>query len=115
MRSWIRRHLLTSFIILAYGLSWAYWIPMAVTGRTVAPGSSETHLPGLLGPALAAFLTLLFAGDTAGLRSLLRRLVYISRPAWRFWMWSLSPVVFLLIALLISAATGAGVPAMNDF
>lgn len=115
MRAWIRHHQLLSYFVLAYALSWAYWIPMALTGRTVAPGSSDTHLPGLLGPMLAAFLTPLLAGDVAGFRSLLRRLVRVSKPAWRFWMWSLSPLVFLVIALLIAAASGKGMPPVGDF
>jgi hypothetical protein len=27
----VPKHPLVSFFLLAYGLSWAYWIPMAVT------------------------------------------------------------------------------------
>lgn len=51
--TFIRRHPLVSFFVLAYGLSWAYWTPLALAGVRTAPGSSTTHEPGLLGPALA--------------------------------------------------------------
>lgn len=42
----VRRHPLVSFFVLAYGLSWAYWIPLAMAGVRTAPGSSTTHEPG---------------------------------------------------------------------
>jgi hypothetical protein len=39
------------------GLTWAWWLPLAVAGRTVTQGDGwPTHFPGLLGPALAALL-----------------------------------------------------------
>ena len=45
----LRRHPLVSFFVLAYGLSWAHWIPLALAGVHTAQGSSTTHEPGLLG------------------------------------------------------------------
>ena len=51
--TFVRRNPLLSFFVLAYGLSWAYWIPLALAGVQTAPGSTATHEPGLLAPALA--------------------------------------------------------------
>lgn len=83
---------LLSFFVLAYGLSWAYWIPLALAGIRTAPGSTATHEPGLLGPALAAFIVTGLTQGRVGLTALARRLVLVSRPTWRFLAYSLSPV-----------------------
>jgi hypothetical protein len=49
----VRRHPLACFFTLAYALSWAYWLPLAFTGKVVVAGSgSPTQFPGLLGPAV---------------------------------------------------------------
>ena len=45
----VARKPLVSFFVLAYGLSWVYWIPLALAGVRTAPGSTATHEPGLLG------------------------------------------------------------------
>jgi hypothetical protein len=74
---------LLSFFVLAYGLSWAYWIPLALAGIRTAPGSTATHEPGLLGPALAAFIVTGLTQGRVGLAALNRRLVLVSRPTWR--------------------------------
>ena len=115
MRAWIRQHQLLTFFLLAYALSWAYWVPMVVMGLRIAPGSSTTHFPGVLGPAIAAFLTPLLAGDYAAIKALARRLTHITEPRWLFWLCGLSPLLFLLVALLIANASDAGMPALGDF
>ena len=106
---------LLSFFVLAYGLSWAYWIPLALAGIRTAPGSTATHEPGLLGPALAAFIVTGLTQGRVGLAALARRLVLVSRPTWRFLAYSLSPVVFLGLAIAVSIALGAPLPPWSDF
>ena len=64
----VRKHPVVSFFVIAYGLSWAYWIPLAIARVHVSPGSRVTHFPGLLGPALAAFIV---TGLTDGMRGIL--------------------------------------------
>ena len=115
MRSFAQRHPLVTFFALAYAISWSYWIPLALTGHTVAPGSTTTHFPGLLGPGIAAFLTLFIAGDRAGIRNLRQQLFRVSRPSSRFWVYSLSPLAFLAAALVIASITGATIPPVRDF
>src|SRR5512145_1000767 len=98
----VRRHPLVSFFVLAYGLSWAYWIPLALAGVRTAPGSSTTHEPGLLGPALAAFIMTGLTEGRSGVGTFGKRLVLISRPAWRFFLYSLSPLIFLGLAVVVA-------------
>lgn len=99
MRAFIRRHDLPSFVVLAYALSWADWIPLLVRDARVVPGGSVTHFPGLLGPALAAFIIVSITEGRPGVGRLLRRMVFVSSPPSRFLAYSLSPLVFLGLAL----------------
>ena len=39
--TFVRRNPLVSFFVLAYGLSWAYWIPLALAGVRTAPGPAR--------------------------------------------------------------------------
>ena len=113
--TFIRRNPVVSFFILAYGLSWSYWIPLALAGICTAPGSTATHVPGLLGPALAAFLVTAVTEGRAGVVSFAKRLVLVSRPTSRFLIYSLSPLVFLGLALAVATVTHAPLPPSGDF
>ncbi|HEX9166395.1 MAG TPA: CPBP family intramembrane glutamic endopeptidase [Gemmatimonadales bacterium] len=114
MREFTRRHPILVYVVLTYAISWAYWIPLALSGAVVTPGGSVTHFPGLLGPAIAAFLTTALQSGGPGLRALTRRLWLVSEPAGRFWAYALSPVGFLALALLIAGALGQ-LPRWSDF
>jgi membrane protease YdiL (CAAX protease family) len=62
------------FVVLAYVLSWAWWVPLAATGTTVESGQGwPTHLLGLTGPALAALIVTAAAEGRRGLRELWSR------------------------------------------
>ncbi len=113
--TWIRRHPLATFFVLAYGLSWTYWIPLALSRAHVAPGSNVTHFPGLLGPGVSAFIVAAVANGRAGVVDLLTRMIRISTPGWRFLVYSVSPLAFLVLALLVSTATDAAMPKAEDF
>jgi CAAX protease family protein len=111
----IRRHPLLSFFALAYTISWAYWVPLALAGVQTAPGSRATHVPGLIGPALAAFIVTGMTEGRAGVARLAKRLVLVSQPSLRFFVYSLSPLAFLALAWVFAMATGAPWPPWNDF
>ena len=113
--TFVRRNPLVSFFVLAYGLSWAYWIPLALAGVRTAPGSVSTHEPGLLGPALAACIVTGLTQGKAGVVALAGRLLFISRPTWRFVAYSLSPLAFLGVAIAVGAVTHAPLPPWSDF
>lgn len=114
MRDFARRRPILTFVVLAYAISWAYWIPLALSGAVVTPGGSVTHFPGLLGPAVAAFVTTALVSGGAGVRELGRRLVLVSRPARRFWAYALSPLGFIALALA-AAYSWRQLPAWSDF
>ena len=97
MLSFVRKHPVLTFFVLAYGLSWAYWIPLDIAGVRVGPGSRSTHFPGLLGPALAAFIVSGVTDGKRGIVALVHRVVLVSRPIWRFWFYALSPLLFLML------------------
>jgi hypothetical protein len=66
-RAIVARHPLTSFFVLAYGLTWPV-IPLV----SVSP---LLGLPGLFGPALAAIIVASLAEGKSGLKNLLSRLM----------------------------------------
>lgn len=72
------------FVLLAYALSWAWWIPLAVSGEVVDQGQGwPTHLVGLMGPMFAAVIVTAFTEGRSGLIELGRRMV-----RWRVnWIW----------------------------
>lgn len=108
--------------MLACGLSWSYWLGMAALGLRVAPGSAATHLPGLLGPGLAAAATAAWFGPSSGdgsagqgLGQLMARCVAWPRSWGRACLWALSP---LLAGAVVFGAQGLLMgrwPAMEAF
>jgi membrane protease YdiL (CAAX protease family) len=107
MRDFARRHPIVTYVAMAYALSWAYWIPLAIRGALVTPGGSVTHFPGLLGPAIAAYLTTALIYGRPGVVRLTRLLFLVSPPRIRFWLYSLSPVAFLGLGVLMAEWRGA--------
>lgn len=54
IRDLARRHPLASFLVVAFTISWASWVPFVLRGDTVRQGDPwPTQMIGLLGPALA--------------------------------------------------------------
>lgn len=97
---------LAVFVVLAYGFSWAWTMPLAAAGDVIEKGSGwPTHLPALLGPALAAFLVTAWVYGRAGVVDLLARMVRW-RMSVRWWAATLSPLLFLAFAVAIAAAAG---------
>ena len=115
MRQLIRRFPTVSFFVLAYALSWSYWVPMLITGQRVAPGSSTTHFPGLAGPAIAAVIVQAALHGAEGLRTLWRRMILVSQPIGRFLRYSLSPVGFLVAALVVMLVVRMRLPVVSEF
>jgi membrane protease YdiL (CAAX protease family) len=114
MRELARKHPVFVYVVVAYALSWSWWIPLAVRGAVITPGGTETHFPGLLGPAIAAFITTGLVSGRSGVRALLRRLWLVSPPSPRFWMYTLSPLAFTALGVVVAAAAGRA-PRWSDF
>jgi uncharacterized protein len=110
----VRRHSVVSFFVLAYAISWAVWIPMALAGAHVAQGSGwPTHVPGLLGPMVAAFVMWAIVGGRPGVRDLLRNLTrWRVSPTW--YLVALSPLAFFAVAAFVMQVTGRGWPDLAE-
>jgi uncharacterized protein len=82
-RQLARRHPVATYVVLTYLFSWSCWLPLVATGSIVHQGDGwPTDLPGLMGPAVAALVTLSLTGGRAALTDWLRRLVRFAVPAW---------------------------------
>jgi uncharacterized protein len=115
MRAAVRRHPVRSYVVLAYALSWTWWIPMAVRGDVVRTGVGwPTHLPGLAGPALAAVLVTALVDGRPGLRDLGARLTRW-RVGWGWWLLVLGTASLALLGLVVAAVTGERVPPLEEF
>jgi CAAX protease family protein len=80
----VRTHPLVAFVALAYTFSWAWWIPLALSGARVRDGVGvPTQLPGLLGPLVAAVVVSAVEGRSS-LQDLVRRMLLLRLPL-RFW------------------------------
>lgn len=91
-----RRHPIAAYAVLAFGLSWAWWLPIAFNHQIVAKGSGwPTHFPGLLGPMIAALsITALISGRN-GVHELGRR-IFCWRIGVRGWALALGTPLALL-------------------
>ena len=99
---------------LAYGFSWAYWLPLIAADRTVSPASAaSTHFPGLLGPLLAALLVTVLTRGGAGVRDLGSRMLRW-RVAARWYLIAASPVAVFAVAAVVVAASGRPLPLLAD-
>lgn len=101
----MRRHPVAAYVVLAYAVSWAWWVPLALSGAMTRTGQGwPTHVPGLLGPSVAAVLVTAVVDGRRGLADLWSRVV-----RWRvgrgWWL--------LVAATALVAAVGAAVPALR--
>jgi len=89
---------LITFVGLAFGFSWAYWGWMIATGQVVEPTSPASHLPGLMGPAFAAFVTVAIFDGRAGLARMSRLCLTIPKAR-------AFAAIAILLPLLLAAVT----------
>lgn len=100
--AWVRRHPVASQVGLAIAFSWAYWIPLAVAG------GDGSHVPGLVGPALAGVVVTSLIAGRAGVADLLRR-VGRWRVAPRWYAAALAPLAGGALGVALLAASGDAV------
>ena len=102
LRGLVRDRPLLAFLVLAICLSWAWWLPIALTGGT------RSHFPGLLGPLLAAVVVSAVCEGRPGLRRLRGRL---GAPRW--WLLALAPLFVGAVAVTVVSTVGDG-PSIGD-
>ena len=101
--------------MLACALSWAWDLPLALRGADVRTGVGwPTHLPALLGPAVAAVVVTGVVDGRAGLADLGRRIVRW-RVGWVWWAVVVGTLSVALLGVLVPLATGGEVPGLSAF
>ena len=111
--SWLVRHPLIAYFVLAYALAWAFWLPFVLSrggGVGVLPLTTSTDASGLgyflvfvgaLGPALAAIIISAASQGRAGVKSLLQRMVLV-KVGIRWYLVALFlPLVAYVLPLLL--------------
>lgn len=113
-REWVQERQLVCYVVLAYALSWAWWVPMAVTGTTTGTGQAwPTHLPGLMGAAVSAVVVTAVASGSPGLRDLARR-TWRWRVGWRWYAFVAATASLVLLAPISAALAGDPLPTAAD-
>ena len=105
----IKRYPVAAFFTLTYAISWAVWVPLAVTQI-----DTPFYKIGAFGPTLAALLLTVLMSGRAGLKRLLRPLL-----TWRvhigWYLFSfLITAVGALIAIGLHVWLGGARPTFND-
>lgn len=103
VREVLRDRTLIAYATLSVVLSWAWWVPVALTGGTAS------HFPGLVGPMVAAVMVTAARGGRPELRRLRGSL-----GAVRWWALALTPLLLGAIAAAVVHLLGDGPPA-GDF
>lgn len=113
LRVWVAKHPLVVFFVLTYLLSWSWWIPIFLSGGIVRAGVGwPTHLPGLLGPLIAALITTGIADGRPGIRRLARSIF-----RWRTgWWWLAVPITLTAGAIgVLASGVGVSVSDLTDY
>ena len=110
----MRRWPVASFFALAYLFSWSWWLPIAAVGGVVRPDDPwPTHMPGLLGPLLAAVVVTGCTDGRPGLVRFARHLVRW-RGGWRTAVFAVSPLAMLAGGVLVLGVSGTAGPRWQD-
>ena len=105
---WAARRPLVLYMVLAYGFSWAVFVPLALQAR----GIIEPVLPGWMhycasfGPALSAFVVTYRISGSRGLRELWSRMA-----RWQvgllWWVLAIAPIMLFLVIAALAPALGS--------
>jgi len=115
--SWVARHRLATFVVLAYALSWISWLPLLADRQDWVSGSASTylHLLGALGPAVAALVVTAVVAGRAGLTDIGRRTVaWRGRVGW-LGLAVLGPLALFAAAVLVARVVDGAWPDLSRF
>ncbi len=104
MISWIKRHSLIAYFVLAYAVTWAVEIPIALSYQGVIATRVPlwTHYFASFGPFVAAVIVTALTEGGGAVRSLLARIVKW-RVDWRYYAFAvLGPVILFALAAIVS-------------
>lgn len=112
-----KRRSLLAFFVLAFGISWAAWVPLTAASWGLSPfrpPSTPATLVGAFGPTLAAIVLTLFGEGVSGLRRLLGRLL-IWRVGVRWYTFALLwPAAISLFTTAVYVLFGGPVPDFSE-
>lgn len=105
-----------AFVAIAFGWSWAWWLPLTIAGRPIDFGeAAPAYVAGIPGPLIAAVVVTAATQGWAGLRDLFASIVAVRvAPRW-YAVAVLVPVGLFAVALLITTVAGAPLPALAHF
>lgn len=105
-----------AFVAIAFGWSWAWWLPLTIAGRPIDFGeAAPAYVAGIPGPLIAAVVVTAATQGMAGVRELLARIVAVRvAPRW-YAVAVLVPAGLLAAGLLITTAAGAPLPTLAQF
>lgn len=106
--NWTKRHALFAYFILAYAISWAVQIPLALKaqGLSQAPIPLSIHYLAGYGPMLAAVIMTWLTGGVSELKELFGRILkWRVQPVW--WLMAISPLLlYVIVALALRLIQG---------
>lgn len=102
--TYIEKHALVVYFILAYAVTWSIHIPLALTlhGLIAVRIPMVIHYLGAFGPMIAALIVTALVGGWAGIRSLLSRLFKWRVGAGYYTFAVLTPVALFILAVLVN-------------
>ncbi|MCF7914802.1 MAG: CPBP family intramembrane metalloprotease [Spirochaetaceae bacterium] len=110
LKRWFETHLVTSFFILTFLVSWGFWLPMVLMGKE----SSLLRIAGTYGPLLSALVVSFGSGGYKELRRLLRPFrIWRVSPGWYFFCF-FSTALVIFAAMKIYLAAGGHPLAFKD-
>jgi membrane protease YdiL (CAAX protease family) len=114
LRKLFSRWPVTAFYLCALAFSWGYWLTMLPLAR---PGQapSVSHLPGLLGPMVAALFVTAVISGRSGLLRLASSALLLPRPYARNVLLALSPLGIGAVTFLALRLWGIEFPAWSAF
>ena len=115
MRAWVVSNAVVSYYTITIAITWSYWISLLAHGVRVEPGSTATHLPGLLGPAIAAILVTAITGGASGVGELFTRVISLRSPRLSKILLALSPIALGIITFTAMHVLGRPLPSLEAF
>jgi membrane protease YdiL (CAAX protease family) len=103
------------FYVLAIVLSWTWWGVMIWRGEIVGPSSNDSHLPGLMGPLLAATLTTFAFDGREGFLHLLGSWFRWPKRPWVVLGLILLPLLIAALWFFGRSIAGYALPSTSDF
>lgn len=114
--SWIKRHPLVAYFILAYAITWLLVIPLIASAQGLLDIriSPICHFVGAFGPILAAFIVTGITGRVTGIREFTGRMLrWRVRIGWTF-VALLSPFALFALSAVILRIFGSPWPDLSQ-